>query len=284
MLLGEILQKTTDFFKEKKIESARLDAELLIADVLKLKRIELYIKFEYPLTEDEIQRCRDFVRRRAQLEPVAYILEKKDFYNQTFKVKKGVLVPRPETEGIVEEALSWLKKNNLSELSIVDFGSGSGCIGLSLLKEFSGKGSLLGVDASETAIEVAKENAVALELTATEFVKSRVQDFNFENRNFDVVVANPPYIATNDRTIQPSVKTFEPHEALFAEDDGFREISDWAKIAARVLRPGGFVAFEIGSTQAEKTKKVFAETNQFALIRSVKDLAGLDRFIFAEKS
>ena len=138
MLLGEILQKTTQFFKDKKIDSARLDAELLIADALKLKRIELYIKFEYPLTEGEIQICRDFVRRRAQLEPVAYILGKKDFYNESFIVKFGVLIPRPETEGLVEEVLRWQKERNLSEPAIVDLGSGSGCIGLSVLKELSG--------------------------------------------------------------------------------------------------------------------------------------------------
>ena len=280
MLLGEILQKTTDFFKEKKIETARLDAELLVADVLKLKRIELYIKFEYPLTETEIVQCRDFVRRRASAEPVAYILGKKDFYNETFKVKKGVLVPRPETEGIVEEVLKWAGGQ---EISVVDFGSGSGCIGLSILKET--KGTLLGLDASPIAIEVARENATALEVAATsEFVLSRVQDFNFANRKFDVVVANPPYIAKDDSAVQPSVKAFEPHEALYADDNGMREISEWATVAARVLRPGGFAAFEIGSTQAEKAKKAFADTSQFALIKSAKDLAGFDRFIFAEKS
>ncbi len=280
MLLGEILQKTTEFFKEKKIESARLDAELLIAGVLKLKRIELYIKFEYPLTETEIVQCRDFVRRRAGAEPVAYILEKKDFYNETFKVKKGVLVPRPETEGIVEEVLKWAGGK---EVSVADFGSGSGCIGLSILKET--KGNLLGVDVSPVAIEVARENALNLQVDSnSEFIFSRVQDFDFSNRKFDVVVANPPYIAKDDSSVQPSVKIFEPHEALYAEDNGMREISEWAAVAARVLRPGGFVAFEIGSNQAEKAKKAFADTSQFALIKSAKDLAGLDRFIFAEKS
>ncbi len=284
MLLGEILQKTTDYFKEKKIESARLDAELLISEVLKLKRIELYIRFEYPLSEIEIQKCRDFVRRRAQFEPVAYIIEKKDFYNESFKVKKGVLVPRHETEGVVEEVIAWLKKNSSSETAIVDFGSGSGCIGLSILKELSGKGSLLGIDASDVAIEVARENALRLDLGRAEFIQSRVQDCDFDNKKFDVVVANPPYIAKDDPNIQASVKLFEPYEALFAEDQGFKEISDWALVAAKVLRPGGLAAFEIGATQAEKAREIFAQTGHFVLIRSEKDLSGLDRFIFAEKS
>jgi len=257
MLLGEILQKTTDFFKEKKIESARLDAELLIAEVLKLKRIELYIKFETPLTDDEIQRCRDFVRRRSLGEPVAYILERKDFYNETFKVTKGVLIPRPETEGLVEEVLAWTKKNSLKEIFLADFGSGSGCVGLSILKEHK-QVQLTGIDASEVAVKISQENAS--------------------------IVANPPYIAKDDPAVQTSVKAFEPGEALFAEDEGFREISEWAKVAGQVLRKGGLVAFEIGATQAEKAKKIFADTSQFALIRSAKDLAGLDRFIFAEKS
>ncbi len=282
MLLGEILQKTTDFFKEKKFESARLDAELLIADVLKLKRIELYIKFEYPLTETEIVKCRDHVRRRATAEPVAYILEKKDFYNESFKVKKGVLVPRPETEGVVEEVLAWAKKNNLTELALLDLGSGSGCIGLSILKETGG--TLLGLDISEVAVETAKENAARLNVEAAQFIKTRAQDFNFENKLFDVVVANPPYISRDDKLVQSSVKAFEPHEALFADDEGFKEIFEWANLAAKILRHNGLAAFEIGSTQAEKAKKIFADTGQFALISSAKDLAGLDRYIFAEKS
>ncbi len=284
MLLGEILQKTTQFFRDKKIDSARLDAELLIADALKLKRIDLYIKFEYPLTEGEIQICRDFVRRRAQLEPVAYILGKKDFYNESFIVKSGVLIPRPETEGIVEEVLRWQKERNLSEPAIVDLGSGSGCIGLSVLKELSGKGSLLGLDTSAIAVEVANENATRLKLTNCEFKNLRVQEHNFEDHKFDIVVANPPYIAKNDPDVQPSVKSFEPHTALFAEDEGYQEISEWAIVTAGILKPGGLAAFEIGATQAEKTKKIFSDTGQFALIRSAKDLAGLDRYIFAEKS
>ncbi len=284
MLLGEILQKTTSFFKEKKIETARLDAELLIADALNLKRIDLYIKFEYPLTETEIQKCRDHVRRRAQQEPVAYILEKKDFFKESFKVKKGVLVPRPETEGLVEEALAWIQRNSLSAPYIADFGSGSGCVGLSILKEMSDQGRLVGVDASELAIENSRENGMKLELKNFEFIKARIQDFDFGEKPFDVVVANPPYIAKEDSNIQEDVKKFEPHEALFAEDEGYKEIADWAQVAARILRPGGLVAFEIGATQAQKAKKIFADTGQFVLIRSEKDLAGLDRFVFAEKS
>jgi len=288
MQLGEILQKTTLFFKEKEIASARLDAELLVAEALGLNRIDLYIKFEYPLNEIEIQKCRDFVRRRSQGEPVAYILQKKDFYNSTFFVKSGVLIPRPETEGIVDEALSWIKKNNFDSypLEIADFGSGCGCLGLSLLKELldPDRVKLTGIDVSQIANEVAKENSLRLEIKNADFHCCRVQDFDFANKRFAIIVANPPYIDKDDQNVQAHVRTYEPASALFAEDQGTREIADWANVAAKILQPKAFVAFEIGATQGEIARKIFEKTGQFASIRLGKDLAGLDRFIFAEKS
>jgi release factor glutamine methyltransferase len=284
MQLGEILQKTTEFFKEKKIETARLDSELLIAAVLGLDRIQLYIKFEYSLTHDEISKCRDSVRRRSQGEPIAYILEKRDFYNSTFFVKSGVLIPRPETEGLVEEALRWVKKSPQKKYEFADFGFGSGCIGLSLLKEMKEQAHLTGLDISNMAIEVAQENSRRLEIQTAEYFCCRVQDFDFAGKCFDIVLANPPYISRDDQNVQAHVKAFEPAEALFADENGLKEIKDWAQIASQVLRSRGLAAFEIGSTQGETVKNIFAQTEEFASIKVAKDLAGLDRYIFAEKS
>ena len=136
MILKDILEKTTHFFKGKDFESPRLDAELLIADVLNFSRIELYTNHLYPLDSDQVQKCRDHVVRRGKGEPVAYILGYKDFYRSRFFVTPNVLIPRPETEILVESAVEWIKKTGKgSNIIIADFGAGSGCVGLSLAKE-----------------------------------------------------------------------------------------------------------------------------------------------------
>ena len=134
MKLKEVLDKSIQFFKDKKFESARLDAELLISHALKLERMQLYLKFDSPLTEKEVSDCREVVRRRSQGEPVAYITEEKGFYGLTFKVGPGVLIPRPETELLVEQALEFIKQNKLEAPKILDLGAGTGCIGFSILK------------------------------------------------------------------------------------------------------------------------------------------------------
>ena len=137
---------------------------------------------------------------------------------------------------------------------------------------------------SPVALEVAKENAARLGTENANFHQGRVQDFDFSDQKFDIILANPPYIARDDQNIQTNVKAFEPAEALFADDQGLKEIRDWAQVAAKVLRSGGLAAFEIGATQGELAKNIFAQTQEFASIKVAKDLAGLDRYIFAEKS
>jgi release factor glutamine methyltransferase len=162
MQLKDILQKTTLFFKDKGIASARLDTELLLARALKWDRVRLYMNYEYPLSESEIEACRALVRRRAQGEPVAYILGERDFYKSSFEVEPGVLIPRPETEGVVEDSVAWLKTQPPSDgYRLIDMGCGSGCIGLSILKEVP-EARLLAVDISSVAIRVTTKNAERL--------------------------------------------------------------------------------------------------------------------------
>jgi release factor glutamine methyltransferase len=145
-------------------------------------------------------------------------------------------------------------------------------------------GQLTGLDVSPVAVEIAKENAVQLGIETAKFNHCRVQDFDFADHKFDIILANPPYISRDDKNIQINVKAFEPAEALFADDDGLKEIRDWAQVTTKVLRGGGLAAFEIGATQGDLAKNIFAQTQEFASIKVVKDLAGLDRYIFAEKS
>lgn len=163
MLLKEVLTKSIQFFKDKKIESARLDAELLISHALKIDRISLYVKYEQPLNEAEVQICREYVRRRSLGESVAYIIEEKGFFGEVFKVLPGVLVPRPETEHLVEEVLKFIEKNKIENPRILDLGAGSGCIGLSILKQVP-SATLVSVDVSEIAIQNIKLNLDKLNL------------------------------------------------------------------------------------------------------------------------
>jgi len=282
--LNEVLQKTIKFFKDKGLPSARLDAELVLAHALGWERIQLYTQFEYPLTEPELERCRELVRRRASGEPVAYILGYRDFYKSRFFVEPGVLIPRPETEGILE-----LVPNDPDLRTIVDLGCGSGCIGLSLLLERP-HAKLLGVDVSPIAISVSKRNAERLGLTErSQFLECRAQDLDhqkifssFSSSTVDVVVANPPYIDRDDPQVDLHVRQFEPSLALFSENSGLEQIESWSQIAAQILRPGGVVVFEIGADQGQAALDIFSRIKNFERMNLSQDLSGRDRFVRAQ--
>lgn len=288
MLIKDVLQKTTLFFRDKGIESARLDSEMLIASALNWERMKLYLNYEYPLSENELTLCRELVRRRALGEPVAYILGKKDFYNHTFIVNSSVLIPRPETEQLVEVVISWLKKNpELSAAKILDIGAGTGCIGLSILAEIE-NARLIGVEISSEACLVAELNAKKIGLEARSvFIPSDIGELDFQtfqeqkHELVDVVVANPPYIAEDDPEVEKNVRKFEPACALFSEASGLGHIQKWAGSAAALCRPGALVIFEIGHKQGAKASEIFANSNWYKEIKILRDLSGRDRFVQA---
>ncbi len=289
MLLKEVLQKTTAFFNEKGLSSPRLDAELLLAHALNWERIKLYTHYDYPMSDSDLTTSRELVKRRAQGEPIAYILGSRDFYKAKFIVAPGVLIPRPETELLVEEAVLWIKKSNLESPRIVDLGSGSGCIGFSVLHDVPGA-TLLSVDISETAVAIAKKNADALGLAdRVRFLRSSVDDLNqalVEQKLegfVDAVLANPPYIAPDDTQVEANVKKYEPAEALFSTGDGLNHIRSWAKKASEIIRPGGFVMFEIGCDQGPEARDIFLKLECFDKIEVIKDLSKLDRFVRCQK-
>jgi release factor glutamine methyltransferase len=284
MQVKEVLQKTTKFFRDKGFDSPRLETELLIASALGWERMKLYLNYEYPMTESELGACRDLVRRRASGEPSAYILGRKGFYNHTFKVNPAVLIPRPETEMLVEQASEWAKRESPAA-RVVDLGTGSGCIGLSVLAEVSG-GRLCAVDISEAAISVARENAEALGLSSrATFICADADTLSEDvivevlGGRADLVVANPPYIAEDDPEVQEDVRKFEPKQALFAPDRGLGRIVAWAKTAATVARPGAFVMFEIGHEQGSQAQDIFSSTQMFRDVEIVRDHADRERFI-----
>lgn len=287
MKLKEVLDKTVIFFKDKKIETPRLDAELLFAHFLRVERIQLYVRFDQPLSEQELAGLRELVRRRASGEPVAYILGYRDFYNLRFEVSPAVLIPRPETEHIIEEALEWAK-NQTEAIGILDLGTGTGCVGLTLLVNIP-NAKLVSVDLSEQAIMVAKKNAENLG------VSDRVQFLNLDAGNFldvmsvyksflgkdliDLFVSNPPYIAEGDTGVEAAVNKFEPHAALYAKDEGLALLKSWSEGYSPYLSNNSLVLMEMGFTQGPAMRSHFENLKTFNEINVVKDLDGRDRVI-----
>lgn len=290
MNLKEVLERTTNFFKEKKIDSPRLDAEILLSYGLGLKRIDLYLKYDQPIKEGELEKLREIVKRRSLGEPVAYILGEKEFYGETFLVGPQVLIPRPETELLVEKILDWQKLVSVDQPKILDLGCGSGCIGLMLLKKIP-EARLFAVDVSADAIELAKKNALQLQ------VQDRVVWFNGDasqsekvilemNRQFnskiDILVANPPYIDPMDKEVDAHVKQYEPAAALFSEEKGLKYLKEWSTKYVQGLKQKSIVMMEMGYTQAEEVKNHFENLKKFDVIKIEKDLSGKDRFIRGE--
>jgi len=275
MTVLEVLQATTAYFKQRNIENPRLNAEHLLAHVLRRKRIELYLDFERELTETELRPLRDLVKRRSEGEPLQHLLGTVEFCRLTFLCDKRAMVPRPETEELVEFLKSEIQ-NSKSE--IVDVGTGSGVIALSLAAEFP-EARILAVDVSDDALALAQENAITLDLSSrVQFLKSRLLE-NIEGA-FDLIVANLPYISTLDRQTLSREVLHDPEIALFAGAGGDELVRELIDQAPTRLRPGGMLALEIGLGQGQALLSVLTEKN-YRDICSKNDYNGVTRFLFA---
>lgn len=263
--VDSILRVTKDFFEGKGIGSARLDAELLLCHVTGLGRVQLYTHYDRPLSDDERDAYRELVRRRGGLEPVAYILGEREFYGRRFVVKPGVLVPRPETEHLVDAVLEWAREGEAGR--IADVGTGSGCIAVTLACELPSV-TVVATDVEDLALAVARENANAHDVGGrTQWL---AQDL-LPPGEFDAIVSNPPYIPEGDPRVEPGVLRHEPGRALFAGADGLAVIRRLISAAKTQLRPGGLLAFELGEGQAEAVRELLPET------RFIEDLQGIPR-------
>jgi release factor glutamine methyltransferase len=274
----EIIKKTTDYFATRGIESPRLNAELLIGHALGLRRMQLYLEFERPLSEVDLEKIRPLVRRRAQHEPVQYILGETDFFGLKLKVDRRALIPRPETEQLVEQITAACSGS--APESILDLGTGSGAIALALAHTFPAA-RIVAVDNSADALALARENAASTGLQErVSFVASKWFD-DLPAATYDVIVSNPPYL-TEEETAQtsPEVRGFEPVQALTAADDGFADLALIIAAAPRHLKPTGVLALETGIAQRER---LLAQATKAGFARSEvrQDLTGRDRFFFA---
>ncbi len=275
MTVLEVLQATAAYFKKRNIENPRLNAEHLLAYVLGRKRIELYLDFERKLTETELGPLRELVKRRSEGEPLQHLLGTVEFCGLTFLCDRRALVPRPETEQLVEFVQSAIGD---PQSAILDVGTGSGVIALSLAAKFP-EAKIMAVDISDDALALAQENAARLNLSdRVRFLKSRLLE-NVEGA-FDLIVANLPYVSTQDRQLLSREVLHDPEVALFAGTRGDELVQGLIEQAPSRLRAGGMLALEIGLGQSEGLLSALAEKN-YRDICSKNDYNGVTRFLFA---
>lgn len=274
----EIIKRTTDFFEKKQVESARLNAELLIGHALKLKRMQLYLQFERPLTEPELELIRPLVKRRGLREPLQYIIGSTEFCGLHLKVDRRALIPRPETELLVE-----LIKLHVAvpPARILDLGTGSGAIALALAATYP-ESSVTATDKSLQALDLAEENAIALGLVGrVQFQQSDWYVALDRAESFDLIVSNPPYLSDAEtEATQPEVRGYEPKEALSAGADGASSLKVLIRESLARLNPGGILALETGIAQHSQLLAQATEAG-FSRVESHRDLTGRDRFVLA---
>lgn len=280
-----ILKWTTSYFTSHNIENPRASAEVLLAHVLGVKRIDLYIRYDQPLIPDELSRFKTVIRRRMRREPVAYIMGEKEFWSMPMAVTPDVLIPRPETECLVETALALLSPSGGKTEwpgpppRILELGTGSGAVALALASELK-TAVLMASDRSEKAIGVARQNARRLDLDRRVhlFCGDWFACMHAPVWRFDMILSNPPYIPTAEiDRLQAEVSGYEPRGALDGGIDGLAAIRIIIDRAPDYLRPGGHLLLEIGHDQKAGVEKIVALSNHYAQLDVVRDYGGHDR-------
>lgn len=272
-----LLKTSAEFLKQKGIDEARLNAEFMLAHVLKMKRFDLYLNFDRPVSPKEREQYRELVKRRLAGEPLQYILGETEFFGVTLKIDRRALIPRPETELLVEEVINELSKSD-SPKRILEVGSGSGCVAIALAKSLQNV-HVTAVDVSPDALELAKENAslagVSERITFLE-ADALAPDFATKfSEPFDALVSNPPYIPLAEKPSVQKEILREPELALFTPT-GFEFYEKLSADAPALLKPLGLVAFELHDKGSEKVKLIAARSG-IKHIRTIKDYSRFER-------
>jgi release factor glutamine methyltransferase len=262
----ELIKNGAQALRLKKISTSILDSELLLSKILKKKREEILIDLDQEICEKNFFKYKKFIQRRSQNEPVAYILEEKEFWSKLFYVTPDTLIPRPETELMVEKLIKIFKEK---KISILDMGTGSGCILISLLSELKHSNGI-GVDISKKALIIAKKNAYKNGLHKNIKFLNKSLDGNF-NQKFDLVVSNPPYIKSNEiKNLSEDIKKYEPRIALDGGNDGLDLIKKVIYKTTYILKVNGTLALEIGNEQFRKVSEILIKKN-FKIEHIIKD-------------
>jgi len=277
----EVIQRTAGFLAKRGVDSPRLQVELLLAHVLRLPRMQLYLNFERNLTEAEAGRLRPLVKRRAEREPLQHIIGSTSFCGLEITVNRHVLVPRPETELLAELAAKFLSTVSRQPSTVLDFGTGSGCLAVTLAQKFPGA-EVHGLDISPEALAVAQANA-AQHQTPVRFHLGDGFAALPAKMNFDLILSNPPYIAAAEiETLEPEVRDFDPRLAL---DGGLDGLSFYRRLAAEAgawLKPAGKLMTEFGDDQAGRVQSIFGQCS-WKIEAVEKDLSGRERVLVARR-
>ncbi|MCZ6702452.1 MAG: peptide chain release factor N(5)-glutamine methyltransferase [Ignavibacteria bacterium] len=277
------LNKSTDYLKKKGIESPRANAEILLANILNCKRLELYLMYDKPLRESELNNYREYLKRRSIFEPIQYITGSVEFYALELKVTPAVLIPRSETEILVETIIDSVKKED--ELFILDIGSGCGNISIALAENLPCV-HITGIDISNDAIMIANGNLEKYQLNdRVNFVNGDIMKYNANDfSNYDIIVSNPPYVSQNDYlNVQKEIKNFEPKIAVTDLSDGYKYFGKIITLASEILKIGGKLFFEMGQGQSKKINELLIK-NDYKEIYVFKDYQKIDRVISGVKS
>lgn len=284
--LKKILDWATEYFQKRNIESPRLNAELLLGRALGLNRVALYVQFDRPMNESELATFKTLVQRRASREPLAYILGEREFYSLKFEVNPAVLIPRPETEELVEKALVFLKEQSLEAPTLLDIATGSGCIPIALLKNHPPL-QAVAFDLSEAALELAGKNAQTLGVA--ERIRLKTLDFHLEWPDwaagpFDLITANPPYVSEAEwQDLEPEVKESEPKSALVPGILGLEAYEALLPHLPSRLKSPGLALLEIGAGQGAELLALAARFCPELKAQILPDLAGRDRFLALQR-
>lgn len=276
--IKDLLNWTSNFFRDKGIEEPRLEAEVLLARVLNKDRVYLYANYDLPVNSQEREQYRDFVKRRAQGEPSAYITGSREFMSLNLKVNPDVLIPRSDTEILVESVIDVVNKDE--KIRICDVGTGSGAIAISLAY-YLPNSVVYATDISEKALEVAQENAQNNNVEVNFLLGNLLTPIKQASISFDVITANLPYIPPHEfEQLDKGVKDFEPTSALVAQGDGLDLYRELIPQAYELIAKDGYLFFEIGYNQGDKAIDLVRD---FTEVELIKDLAGRDRVIKARK-
>jgi len=285
--IQKLLNWVNEYFMGKGVEAPRLSAELLLSHVLGLKRIELYTQFDQPVAGSQLDELRDLVKRAGGHEPVAYLIGRTEFYSLELNITSDCMIPRPETELLVQRAIEFLRTRNDVQF-VCDLCTGSGCIAVAIAKNFP-KVRVIATDISSVALEVAAQNvdkhqlAERITLLQGDLFEPLVRPLDVEP--FDLIVCNPPYVSAAEyEALEKNVKDYEPRIALFAGGDGLDIYRRIFEKADQFLKPGAALMLEIGYAQGPAVRELLEQTGAFGDIKIEKDVQNNDRIVTAKKT
>ncbi len=275
----DLIKWGEQYFSDNDFDNPRKEIEIVLQDILKCGRVDLYLRFEEPLIKMQLGKLRKWVQQRKTREPIQYITGKAGFYNLILNITPDVLIPRPESERLVEVLIETVREK--SSISILDIGTGSGCLALALGRELP-NAKITGIDKSLKAIEIAKLNAVTLKIKNVIFSQIDLFKNNIEGK-YDVVISNPPYIPQIEiEALMPEVKNFEPHSALTDSANGLTFYHKISEISKGIINSKGWLFLEVGLGEHPKKAMQIFSNNTFKNVELIKDYNGDDRVLRAQ--